>query len=96
MGSVESNICEIVPFSSQLACISDNLSIVNYSNQVREKYILNSIAPINLSNEFKYMFFCGKNDVYNKEGNIVCNPITKQIEVLCGSNKCKFFLGTCA
>ncbi|KAJ1611788.1 serine/threonine rich low complexity protein [Cryptosporidium canis] len=85
MGSVESSVCEIVPFSSQLACVSDNLSIVNYSSQVNEKYILNSIAPINLSNEFKYTFMCGKNDLHTEEGNIICNPVTGHVDVLCGS-----------
>lgn len=89
MGSVESNVCEIIPFSSQLTCISDNLLIVNYSNYVIQQYILNSIAPLNLSNEFEYIFSCGK-DIHNKEGNIRCDPITKQIQISCGSKLCKF------
>lgn len=92
MGSAESNVCEIIPFSLQLACTSDNLSILNYSSKVNEQYVLNSIAPTKLSNQFEYMFPCGK-DNHNNQGNIRCNPSTKLIEISCGSKLCKFFFG---
>ncbi|KAF7459421.1 serine/threonine rich low complexity protein [Cryptosporidium felis] len=85
MGATESNICTIVPYTSQLSCIGDSLNISNYAIGVSRQYVLNCNVPTNVSSEIQYSFACGDQNKFEKQALMKCNPLTRKIIFSCGS-----------